>query len=135
MPTEVGFLVGLFTHEDSTLGSLVWVATPTFREQPTVEQAAEISEWRWPVFFPLVAAIRQGVVSPIGEVPIPRALQSFPTLRGGERRIGWVAFTEVDGVRRTLGPTSDRSLPISKIVNDTRLREMVVSGWQPENEF
>jgi hypothetical protein len=63
------------------------------------------------------------------------ALQSFPTLRSGERRIGWVALTEIDGVRSTLGPTTDRSLPIYQIVNDTRLKEMVVSDWNPDDDF
>jgi hypothetical protein len=135
MPTEAGFLVGLVTHNVSKVGSLVWVAKPTFDEEPTLEQTSQITEWRWPVLFPLAAAIRQAIVSPIGQVAVPMALQSFPTLRSGERRIGWVALTEIDGVRSTLGPTTDRSLPIYQIVNDTRLKEMVVSDWNPDDDF
>jgi hypothetical protein len=135
MPTEVGFLVGLVTHDVRKMGWLVWVAEPTFDEEPTSEQASGITEWRWPVLFPLAEAIREDVVSPIGRVAIPEALQAFPTLRSGHRKIGWVAFTEIDGVRRTLGPTTDASLPIYRIVNDIRLREMVVSNWRPENRI
>jgi hypothetical protein len=26
------------------------------------------------------------------------------------------------------------ALPIYKVVNDTRLKEMIVSGWRPEHE-
>jgi hypothetical protein len=135
MSTEVGFLVGLLTHDVSKVGSLVWVAKPTFDEKPTLEQTSEITEWRWPILFPLAAAIREDIVSPIGEVAIPKALQSFPTLRSGQRKIGWVAFTEIDGVRHTLGATTDPSLPIYQIVNDTRLRKMVVSDWRPDDNF
>jgi len=38
---------------------------------------------------------------------------------------------EKDGLRRRLGPTEDRSLPIYQVVNDTRLKEMIVSHWRP----
>lgn len=54
---DLGFAVGIVTHDVPTVGTLVWVAEPTFDEQPTSEQARSISEWRWPILLPLAAAI------------------------------------------------------------------------------
>jgi hypothetical protein len=56
-------------------------------------------------------------------------------LRSGLKGRGWAAFTEINGERHRFGPTSDRSLPLYQIVNDTRLKEMIVSGWKPEQEW
>jgi hypothetical protein len=135
MPSDAGFLVGLVTHDVPKIGSLIWIATPTFDEEPTLDRVEMITSWRWPVLFPLAAAIRRQIVTPIGVVPVPAALEPFPTLRSGNKKAGWSAFTEVGGIRRRLGPTHDPSLPIYKVVNDTRLREMIVSGWRPEDEW
>jgi hypothetical protein len=136
IPTEAGcFLVGVFTHEVPRIGSLVWVAQPTYAEKPTLEEAGAISEWRWPILLPLEATVRQGLALPIGQIAIPAPLQPFPTLRSGARKLGWTAFTEVGGERLQLGPTQDRSLPIYKVVNAKRLKEMIASGWNPEDEW
>jgi len=135
MPCDAGFLVGLVTHDLPKVGSLVWIATPTFDDEPGRDAVEQITSWRWPVLLPLAAAIRRRIVTPIGMVDVPLALRPFPTMRSGNRSAGWNAFTEVDGVRHRLGATSDSSLPIYKVVNDTRLKEMVVSGWRPEDEW
>lgn len=126
-------LVGLYTHEVPRHGSLVWIAEPTFGHDPTLADVASIKQWRWPVLVPLAAAIRSNVVTIIGEVPIPIELARFPTMRSGDRTIGWVAFTIERGEERILGPTSDRTLPIDYLVNATALREMVSTNWRPEN--
>lgn len=125
-------LVGLYTYEVPRIGSLVWIAEPTFDTDPTPEEVASIHGWRWPILFPLAAAIRRHIVTVIGEVPIPLKLARFPTMRGGDKVIGWVAFTMDGGKEKLLGPTTDRSLPINYVVNDTALREMVTSNWRPE---
>jgi len=132
---DLGFAVGLMTHHVERVGHLVWIAGRTFDDEPTLDDVARINSWRWPVFFPLETAIRRNLVTPIGEIPVPSALEAFPTLRSGNRKMGWIAFTEVNGVRRRLGPTSDPSVPIYKVVNDTRLKEMIVSGWLPAQEW
>jgi hypothetical protein len=116
-------------------GDLVWIAEPTFDDEPTREQVCGIDRWRWPIFFPLSAAIQRKIVTPIGIVPIPKRLRPFPVMRGGNKKMGWMAFTQANGVRQLLGPTTDSSLPIAKVVNDTALKEMIVSGWKPETEW
>jgi hypothetical protein len=135
MPSDAGFLVGLVTYDLPKFGTLVWIATPTFDEEPTRDQVKQITAWRWPIFFPLAAAIRRRIATPIGMIAVPATLQPFPIMRSGNKKAGWRAFTETGGIRRRLGPTDDASLPIYKIVNDTRLKEMVVSGWRPEDEW
>ena len=135
MVSDAGFVIGLVTHDLPKVGSLLWIATPTFDDEPTRIEVDGIASWRWPVLFPLAAAVRRRIMVQIGMVSIPDALRLFPTTRSGNRSAGWSTFTEVGGVRHRLGPTSDPSLPIYKVVNDTRLKEMVVSGWRPENEW
>lgn len=132
---DLGFAVGLVTYDLPKIGSLVWIAEPTFDDEPTLEDVQRIGRWRWPVFFPVAAAIRRKIVTPIGMIPLPRALEQFPILRSGNRSMGWMAFTESDGVRQRLGPAKDPSIPIYRVVNDTALKEMIVTGWKPEDEW
>jgi hypothetical protein len=132
---DLGFAVGLMTHYVERIGHLVWIAEPIFDEEPSLEDVAKIDSWRWPVFFPLGAAVRRKLVTQIGVTSVPSSLQAFPILRSGSRTTGWTAFTEIDGERRRLGSTSNPALPIYKIVNDTALKEMIVSGWSPDQEW
>lgn len=132
---DLGFAVGLITHYEKRVGHLIWIAEPIYEEEPSPEDVAKIESWRWPVFFPLEAALRRKLVTAIGTVPVPSALSKFPTLRSGSKTMGWMAFTEINGQRRELGPASNPSVPIYKVVNDTALKEMIVSGWSPEREW
>jgi hypothetical protein len=134
---DLGFAVGLMTHEVPKMGSLTWIAEPTFENVPTVEDVRTIARWRWPVFFPVGAAIRQNIAVPIGVVAIPDGLQSFPPLRSGNKKSGWqlVELPRNSLPSRVLGPATDPSVPIYQVVNDTMLKEMVVSGWRPEDDW
>lgn len=132
---DLGFAVGLKTHRVERVGDLVWMAEATFEEEPRLADVELIDRWRWPVFFPLGAAIRRKIVTPLGIISIPPALRPFPIMRSGNKKMGWVTFTEAEGVRQRLGPATDPSVPIYKVVNDTRLKEMLVSGWRPDVEW
>jgi hypothetical protein len=125
------FGVAIITHDLPRIGSLIWPAERTFASEPTLADAEQIDNWRWPVLFPLTAAIRLKIVSPIGTIAVPALLRSFPRMRSGGRG-NWVACDEQDGSLRPLGPTSDRSLPIYQVVNDTRLKEMLLTDWRPD---
>jgi hypothetical protein len=92
------------------------MAEDTFDDDPRLTGVEQIDRWRWPVFFPLGVAIRRKVVTPIGIISIPPALRSFPIMRSGNKKMGWLAFTEIEGVRKRLGPATDPSMPIYKIV-------------------
>jgi hypothetical protein len=132
---DLGFAVGLMTHHVDRIGDLVWMAGPVFEEEPTIEDVEKIEDWRWPIFFPLGAAVRRRIVTSIGVVTVPAELRAFPVMRSGDKKLGWVAFTREDRAERLLGPATDPALPIYEVVNDTRLKEMLVSGWRPEQEW
>ena len=91
--------------------------------------------WRWPVFFPLGAAIRRKAVTAIGVIPVPSILSGFPVLRGGPLGSKWRTLTFVDGREKLLGWAEDPTIPIYQTVNDSALREMVLSGWMPDQEW
>jgi hypothetical protein len=74
--TDLGFAVGIATHDVPRIGSLVWIGEPIFDEQPAAIDVQRVDRWRWPVFFPLAAALRRKVVSSVGVVPIPPALET-----------------------------------------------------------
>jgi hypothetical protein len=134
---DLGFAVGLMTHDVPRMGSLIWIAERTFDDAPSAQDVESIDRWRWPIFFPLSVAIHRKIVTPIGIVPIPEALRSFPVMRGGNRQMGWTLTDIPDGSlpSRPLGPATDPSVPIYEIVNDTRLKEMIVAGWRPEDDW
>jgi hypothetical protein len=125
MPTSSGFAVGLATHDVARIGTVVWIAAPTFDEEPSVAEVEEVCEWRWPIFFPLNAALRRKIVTKIGHVAIPDEMATMPVLRSGNRKIGWrlSRFRNTDAAtQELLGPATDPATPIYRIVNDTRLR-------------
>jgi hypothetical protein len=132
---DLGFAVGLVTHDVPRTGSLIWIAGPTFNELPTLQEVEEISRWRWPVFFPLAAAIRRSIVTPIGAVRVPADLREFPLLRSRNGRGGWILVKFVNGSSRSSGSAASPAIPRYSVVNDTRLKEMIVSGWAPEQEW
>jgi hypothetical protein len=132
---DLGFAVGLATHHIDRIGHLVWIAEPIFDEEPTIQDVEKINQWRWPVFFLLGAAVRRKSIIPIGAISIPPGLEVFPLMRGGNKTLGWRIVTFTGGRSQTLGPAADPTLPIYKIVNEIRLREMLVSEWKPEHEW
>jgi hypothetical protein len=132
---DLGFAVGLMTHHRPKIGHLVWIAQPMFDDAPTVDDVAKIDQWRWPVFFPLGAALHRGIVTKIGDIAIPPTLQSWPLMRGGNRQMGWRLVNLAEPESLPLTTATDPTLPIYSIVNDTRLKEMIVSGWRPEDAW
>jgi hypothetical protein len=130
-----GFAVGVATHDFPKQGTLVWVAEPMFAAPPTHEEAGEIEDWRWPVFFPLDHAIRYGWVNPLGVIAVPAGLEELPLMRGRFGAGQWVLVRFEDGKARNAGPTNDPTLPINRNVNDTALKELIVSGYRSEDEW
>ena len=63
-----GFAVGLMTHHVKRIGHLIWLAEPFFDEVPTVQDLEEIDGWRWPILFPLGAALHRKIATRIGQV-------------------------------------------------------------------
>jgi hypothetical protein len=143
LPIDVGFAVGLATHDVARLGTLVWIAQPIFDDAPTLNVVSEIEAWRWPVFFPLNAALRRQIVTKIGHVAIPQSLETMPymrsraTLSGKPDGVWNLVSLAADGSFNTSrhGQTTDPSVPIYRVVNDTALKEKIVTGWRSSDEW
>ena len=108
MVCDAGFAVALVTHEIPRIGALIWVAQPTFDEEPTVDEVRAIDRWRW-CFFPVAAALRRRLITPIGHVDVPKPLRRFPTMRSGNKRAGWRMIKFEDGRSR---PPASRDRPV-----------------------
>lgn len=133
---DLGFAVGLVTHQVPRIGDLTWLAEPVFDDEPDAKAVEAIEKWRWPVFFPAGAALRRKIISPIGVVETPAKLRAFPRMRGGNRQMGWREVRyNTNGAEQVLGVVNDPAMPICEVVNDTRLKEMLVSGWRPEHDW
>ncbi len=128
---DAGFAVGLMTHHRPKVGHLVWIAQDTFGDPPTEADVRSIERWRWPVFFPLGAALRRGIVTKVADVPVPAGLERWPTMRSGNRQMGWTLVNFEGPGTLPRRPANDSSIPIYSVVNDTALREMIVSNWRP----
>lgn len=133
--TNIGFAVGVATHDIPRHGSLVWMAEPVFPAPPTLERVGEIDAWRWPVFFPLDHAIRTDQASVLGVIALPPELEAFPQLRASQGPGRWVLVHFRDGKPRSGGVTDDPTLPIDMVVNDTALRNLIATGYRPEDDW
>lgn len=131
-----GFALGIFTHKHDRLGHLIWLADEFWDEQPPLNAIAQVSRWRWCVFFPLGAAVRRRIVNPIGVVKVPEQLEHFPVLRQGGfgGRLAWTLYENGD-LDHSVGLAKDPAIPIAMVVNDTRLKEMLVKNWKPSDEW
>jgi hypothetical protein len=136
--TDIGFAVGLTTHVLPRHGTLVWFAERVFDAEPTMAEVRALEQWRWPVFFAVEAAVRRRLVQPVGIVVIPSPLRRLPRFRGGARGMGWVSVkydkegrSRRPAIRRAPKPTD----PISQAVNVTALKEMIITGWRPEQDW
>lgn len=136
---DAGFAVGLVSHYLPKWGHLVWMAEPVFDDEPTVEDVLAIRGWRWPVLFPVGGAVHRHIATRIGVVPVPAGLQELPVMRSGTaypgQRTNWMAMRLTETGDVVLSETKDKSLPIFQVVNDVALKEMLVSGWKPEDDW
>jgi hypothetical protein len=135
-PVSAGYAVGLVTHDDPRRGPFVWIAQPIFEHQPAIEDIRTIDNWRWPVGFPMSAALRQKDIRLIGKIEVPVAMRLMPAVRSRHplthvwHRIEFVG----EDSPRWRGPTEDRSLPIYQIVNGVTLRDLIESDY-PRNDW
>jgi len=133
---DIGFVVGLVTHQIPKIGDLVWLSEKTFDEFPSLAEVEGISDWRWPVFFPVGSAMHRKEVDPIGIVEIPPDMRAMPPMRSRNPLSGgWVRAPFQDGKSVPGGPTHDRSLPVYGVINTVALKERLVSGWRPKDRW
>ncbi len=92
------------------------------------------------MFFPLGAAVHQGMFAIVGHEDIPERCRPFPLFKDGieDTKTGRVSVWWLwDGERewRVGELTPDQyNLPIRATLNDTMLIQRIVEGWSPADE-
>lgn len=137
IPTPQGLAYAQYAHHHDRYGAMLRVLGGLYEERPADFAELAAKRERFNVFFPLAAAIAEGIVEPIANEPVPEHAREFPLFRTGRRnpKTGKVdVWWFWDGEREwPVEELSDeqRDVSIRGIVNDTRLIERIVSGWTP----
>lgn len=129
-----------YVLRDSEMGVLIRVL-PGFHEMRPINFAEVVAQpERFAIFFPLRAAIDQGIFEIVAHEKIPEASQKLPVFRarGHVDREGFVHdWRLLDGEKSVrVGKLSaeQRKLPIKELWNDTLLIERIEEEWSPEKE-
>jgi hypothetical protein len=130
--TSGGFIYLQFLGRHPEYGDAVLVCPKKMRREPLELHA--IFNSAYAVFYPISAAIKQGLVRRVGFFPTP----GIPTRwrRPGawvrDRIETWIIEDESAGeiLRREL-TEDERRLPIAEIWNHEMLIQRVSEGWQP----
>lgn len=91
-------------------------------------------------FYPVGAALRQGLVELVGSSPVPHGLLLPPALRrpGARSRdgrvLGWLVWNGKEEVLKTELSSADRQLPIGAIWNHEMLVLRLTTQWHPKQE-
>jgi hypothetical protein len=91
--TSHGLLYVQLTHRHDDYGELIRVLAGTRDQRPHDVAAVAAGPDVWRGFYPLRAAVNQGLMTPVGRAVVPPERASFPTFKTGQRdpRTGEVA--------------------------------------------
>jgi len=138
--TSKGIAYALYTHRHPRYGALLRVFDGLFATSPDNLGDIVTLAVRFATFFPLQAAVDRGLVTVVGNAPIPDNLKLFPVCRAGavdphtKKVASWWLW---DGQREwQVGDLTaeERKLPIRGVVNDTLLIQRIEEGWLPEKD-
>ena len=141
--TSIGIAYALCSHEHTEkpkFGCLIRVFEPLYKARPNNITEVVESDVLFTTFFPLRAALKQGVVDVVSNVAVPKRLTSFPIFRNGNinpasKRVHTWSFW--DGLKEwrvgKLTP-EQRSYPLLAVWTYPLLLERVESRWRPEDD-
>lgn len=141
--TKKGLAYAQYTHFHSQpprYGYLIRVLPGFFDQRPKEFSEIVKSPSKIVKFFPLQAAVNKGIVIIVANEQIPIHAQKFPIFRTGiiepktkKVRDWW--FWDGNKEWKIGKITRDqKKMPIRGLVNDTKLIELIESGWAPEND-
>lgn len=138
--TAKGLAYAMYTHRQPKYGALIRVFETIWSTRPESLAGLTTDRLRFSTFFPLEAALDQGIVEVVGNESIPGQLEQFPTFRAGmidpktkKVSVWWLW----DGQREwRVGElsTEQRRLPIRGVWNDTMLVQRIETDWRPIND-
>lgn len=138
--TGKGLAYFQYVKKVAPMGTLIRVLPGTYAaEQPDLPALVSQVTNFW-VFFPVAAALKQGIVQNVTNNPVPEHSQRTPTFRTGvvdpsTGKVGtwWLWDGEREWKAGSLSG-EQRKLPIRGAWNDVLLVERIEAGWLPEND-
>jgi choline dehydrogenase-like flavoprotein len=140
IPTRVGLAYAQFSHLHPRYNALLRVLPGKFDSRPSDLSTLVAGKERFVTFFPLQAAVNQGILCVAGNYPIPSAASSFPLFRTGiedpqtrKVKVWWLWDGEKEWKVGDI-TQEQRKLPLRGIWNDTLLIERIEADWTPETD-
>ncbi|MFB3304750.1 hypothetical protein [Pseudomonas sp. AMR01] len=128
-----------FVKKIPPMGSLIRVLPGTYNELPDLDALVGEKTNFW-IFFPVSAALKQGIIQKAKGGAIPEHSQKTPTFRAGvvdpsTGRVDtwWFWNGEREWKVGEITP-EQRSYPIRGTWNDTLLVQRIEEGWLPEKD-
>ena len=137
IPTSKGLAYGLFSHEHRDppkWGPVLRVLKGLHGVRPAVHEIAACPPW-FTVFYHLRSALKQGLVSIVGNIALPDWAVPFPTFRDGYSETSdWVVWDGKQEVKAGPLTPSLRSLPVRILITHAILLEFIERGYDPERD-
>ena len=134
------FAYAQYTHKHKIYGALLRIFDEMYGERPQSFQNLISGKVRFSTFFPLQAALSEGIFEVVGNIPIRKDLREFPVFRSGVTNpetkkvdIWWLWDGEKEWKVGKLDE-KQRKFPIRGVWNDTLLIQRIKSGWTPETD-
>lgn len=138
--TAKGLAYAHYTHEHPRYGSLLRVFDNLFEKQPTDFSSVVAGKVRFSTFFPLSAAINEGVFRVVHNCSVTDLNKLFPIFKTGilnpdtkKVKNWWLWDGEKEWPVETLS-TQQKKFPVRGIWNDTLLIARIEQEWKPEDE-
>lgn len=141
IPTGKGLCYALYTHRHPRYGALLRVLEGFYGERPKeIESLPAHFAVAFSTFFPLQAAVDQGIFEIVGNAKVPPEQQEFPTFRAGvvdpktKKVVSWWLWDGEEEWQIGELNAEQRRFPIRGVWNDTLLIERIEAGWRPETD-
>jgi hypothetical protein len=137
IPTSRGLAYAQYSHHKDRWGALLRVLPGFHRDRPRNFEHLVRSKARFVTFFPLGAAMAQGIFEIVGNEPVPVEAQRFPLFRKAgfvdrEGRVqDWLLWDGENEWKVGKLSSDQRQLPILAVWNDTLLVERIEQEWLP----
>lgn len=140
IPTAKGLSYAQVTHRVKSWGPLLRVIEGSFGERPEQLGPVVAGPEQFSVFFPLQAAVNQGIFEVVGNEALTEQAARFPLFRleGHIDRDGrvhdWYLWDGKKEWKVGSLTAEQRKLPLLCVINDTLLIEWIEQDWKPEKD-
>lgn len=135
--TSVGKAYVQYTHQ-CKYGGVVRVLEGIFDHALSEQEACQLAQkpHQFIAILPLKQAVNRKIFRVVANCEIPDFARNHPTFRSkkGDYKDYWMWNGEKDWNQDELND-DEKKFPIISAWNDTLLKERIVEGWRPEQEF